>query len=226
LGKVGAYAPGETLDAEDSAHGLLVLQDLLAEWGDGGLVVPSLVIEAVTLVADQASYTIGEDSSADLNTIRPEQIIGAYVRQSNYDYPVTIIGEDAYSSMTAKSTAARPEFLWYNPTAPLGTAYVYPAANSTDSLYITSVKPFTEPTGLTQEMLDDISVPRNYHNALVWNLAVELAQDYGFEVTVLIGIRAAETKSKIEALNAARRVQAVPLEIEPMTGGRYSVLTG
>jgi len=222
---LGVYAPGETPAAEDLATAKMALQDLLAEWSDGGLVVPSIVWEAITLVVDQNSYTVGENGSPDLSTVRPEQIIGAFVRDSsNYDYPVTIIGERAYRVITAKSgSSGRPDKLWYNPTAPNGTIYVYLKPSSTDSLYICSIKPFKEPSSLTESLLNTTEIPRNYHNALKWNLALELCAEFGKIPSALMLMRSGQTYNKIISLNAARRVQPAEIEIAGQGKG-YSIL--
>lgn len=225
LRKIGVLAPGETASSEDTSSALIGLQDLIAEWSDGGLLIPCLVVEKLDLVAAQASYTIGENGSPDLSTVRPEQIIGAYVRSSSYDYPVTIIGEEAYSAITNKTTGGRPEFLWYNPTSPNGTIYLYYTPNdSSEDLYITSLKPLTEPTGLTQNVINAVQIPRNYHNALVWNLACELAPDYGFAIDPVMEGKAIDKKNRLISLTVARRVQPAALEIEPMVSQKGTIL--
>ena len=119
------YEIGNTLQAKDTSNALRVLQDVIAEHC-GDMSVPMVVQEAITLVVSKNSYTIGEYGSPDKNTQRPEQIIGAWVRDSsNYDYPVRIIGEKAYRKIVSKTTETRPDRLWYNPTSPNGTIYVW-----------------------------------------------------------------------------------------------------
>lgn len=215
---VGAIAVGETPSAEDMSTGKIALQDLIAEWGDGGLVVPSYVKEAITLVIGQVSYQIGEIAPADLDTVRPEQIIGAFVKSGGYDYPVAIIGERAYRGFLNKTNSGRPNRLWYNAIAPLGVISTYPVASAADELWITSIKPFTEPTTLPESLLDTTEIPRNYHNALKWNLALELAPEYGKTADQVIIGRAQRTYDKIISLNAARRVQPSPIDVVTGSG--------
>ena len=219
LRKTGAIAAGETPTAEDMAAGLSGLQDLLAEWSDGGLVVPCTVSEVITLVIGQSSYTVGEFAGADLATVRPEQIIEAFVKSGGHDYPVEIIGEKAYQGILNKSNQGRPDKLWYNATAPNGTIYVYYTPDAGDALWISSIKPFTEPTALAEELLDTTGIPRNYHNPLVWNLALDLAPEFGLEASPTAVARAVQGYSMIVSLNAARRVQPAYLEL-PGTVGR------
>lgn len=228
LVKLGVYGAGETVSAEDMQHGLDALQDLLAEWSDGGLMVPSVVQEAITLVVGQESYAVGENGSPDLDTVRPEQITGAFVRDSSdYDHPVKIISERGYQLFIDKSgSTARPSRLWYNPTAPNGTVYVWPPPSAAEALWISSIKPFTEPSSLTQNMLNDVYVPRNYYNPVKWNLTLEMAEDFGRPVTPTMIGRAQQGYNQIQSLTAARRVQPAQLEVDRISAERYSILTG
>jgi len=45
---IGVLAPGKTASAADMATALDALQDMLAEWGDGGLAVPAITTEAIS----------------------------------------------------------------------------------------------------------------------------------------------------------------------------------
>jgi len=213
LQTLGVYGAAETLSAEDAQLGLDTLQDLLAEWSDGGLVVPCTVTEAITLVVGQVSYTVGQSGTPSLNTVRPEQIMSAFVRDSgSTDYYVQIIGETAYNAISDKSgIPGRPDRIFPRYSAPNITVYAYPAPDAIESLYITSVKPFTEPTAYTEELLNTTTIPRNFYNALKWNLAMELSTPFQREVGQLIVKRAQDTKRSIVNLNMARTVEAVPL---------------
>ena len=210
---IGVHEVGETPEPEDTATALETLQDIIAEHA-GSWIIPFIVQQAITLVAGQASYTIGENGAPGLNTQRPEQINGAFIRSGGYDYPVNILGERAYRTMVDKTTSGRPEWLWYNPTAPNGTIYVYPVPDdATDALWISSAKSLAEPTGLTQNMLDTVSIPRNYHNPLKKILALELCEEYGKPPSQLLMVQANESESRLLSLNAARMVSPAMLEV-------------
>lgn len=227
LRKAGVAVPGETIAGDDIQTALEEFQDLLAEWGTAGLLVPFSTWEAITLVIGQANYTVGENGSPDLNTVRPEEIMGAFVRDaSDYDHPVVIIGQEQYRSFTDKDNAtSRPTALWYNPTAPNGTVYVVPAPASAEDLYICGLKPLEEPSELTDNLLDDLSIPRNYYNPLKWTLCVELCPEYGREPTMTMMKRAMEGIDTIKRMNAARRQEPVQLDVAALGSGRYNITT-
>lgn len=210
---VGNLASEETPTAADTQIVLEAFQDYIAE-NAGDLFVPITTQEAITLVNAQNSYTLGENGSPDLNTQRPEQIIGAWIRDSNnLDYPIRLIGEREYRSIASKTTAARPEMIWYNPTAPNGTIYTYPTPTTAESLYISSIKQLTEPTSLSDDILDDIGIPRNYHRPLKWILAEEVGEEFGASISKTITKNATMAKAKLISLNAARKVQPAMFEL-------------
>ena len=209
---IGAISVGDSISSETSSTSLAVLQDVLAEYA-GDVSVPIVVQEAITLVSAQNSYTVGENGSPDLSSQRPEQITGAWVRASNYDYPVKIIGERAYNAIVSKTSSGRPELLWYNPTVPNGTVYTYPTPTTAESLYISSIKSLPEPTAITENLLNTVGIPRNYHNPLKWILALELAEEFGMPITQNMYRKEQLSRGKIISLNAARRVQAAPIDM-------------
>jgi hypothetical protein len=224
---IGAVGVGETPSAEDRKLAYTRLQWLLQEWSDGGLAVPSVVQEAITLVGSQSSYTVGENGSPDLSTVRPEQIIGAFIRDSSgYDHHIEVIGEKAYRKLSSKTTESRPKKLWYNATAPNGTVYVWPTPSSAEALWVSGIKPFSVPASQTENILNTTEIPSNYHNPIKWNLMVELCAPFEREPTMLMISRAQRGYDNILSLNLARRMQPAELEISPSSGSGDSILTG
>lgn len=219
LRAIGKLAASEAVKAEDTATGLTVFQDLIADIGSEKMMIPGTTVEAVTLVAAQGSYTVGEEGTPDLDTVRPEHIFNAFIRDSSSDdHPVECISEYQYNAISSKDSPGRPDRIWYNPTAPNGTVYTYPTPSTIESLYIVSRKPFIESTTIADELLDTLGIPRNYHKPLKWMLAMELAPEYGIEPTNFMLRQAVKGEAKIMSLNAARRVHSVSLDI-PMSQG-------
>jgi len=219
--KISVYAAGETISADDINAGLIGFQDLLAELAGEALLVPSLVPQIITLVIDQRVYTIGEDGAPDLDAVRPDQIVSAFVREGGYDYPVRIIGEDGYNGIYNKSSGGtRPRFLWYNPTVPNGEINVFPPPSSADSLYVYYPMQFSDSAILTADIMIDVGIPRNYHNPLVFLLAIDLAPEHGIDPSMIVAVRADQGKDMIRSLNAANSAQAAQIDfVESGCGG-------
>ncbi len=210
----GVWASGETVSASDETTALDALEDMIAEWSGDEITIPSVTIEALTLVVSQASYAIGENGSPDLNTVRPSDITRAYVRSGDYDYYCSIIKEREYNLIVDKTLESRPEVIFYNPTSPNGTLYCYPVPDTADSMYLSSYKPLKEPASMTENMLNTTEIPREYHNALKWNLACDIAPEYELPITEYMYRKAEKTYSRIESSNAAKRATASRLDID------------
>lgn len=210
LGLNGLYPPGGTPHTNFRDEALIALQDLIAE-----LELPYATWEAITLVGTQSSYTVGENGSPDLETVRPEEITGAFVRDSsNHDHSVRVLKENQWLTISSKTgITGRPNELWYNPTIPNGTVYVRPVPASGESLYIASDKPMTEPVALNDDILNTTGIARNTYNPLKWILAEEIAPRYGKAPTMTILKRAEDGRETITRINAIRKVEPAQLDV-------------
>jgi hypothetical protein len=205
--------------------GLLSFQDMIAEWAGDGMLIPITTQENFSLVSGQSVYTIGENAGQDFDTVRPDQIISAFVRQSSYDYPVRIIGQQAFERFGDKSSSGdRPEYLWYNPTTPNGTINLYRPPTGSYDLYITSEKPLTDGAKLTDKVMLTLGIPRYYHNPLIYNLALELAPENGVEPSMLVVAKAEKGKDNIRSLNAANKVNAIAFDFANKRSGNNDLV--
>jgi hypothetical protein len=208
---IGAVAKGETPSASDRADGLEALQIMFRGWSAERLMIFYYELENFSLTGAQ-SYTIG--SGGNFNTVRPVKIESAYVNASGLDWPIRIIGEKQYTRIGDKSEAGTPERLWYNPkygSTALGVIYVWPV--SSDTLYINSLKPLTEPSTVTTTL----ELPPEYDEAIKWGLVLRLAPEYGRPVDQLWLTMAADAKSDLISYNASNAIDSVLLEMTQMT---------
>jgi len=151
------------------------LNNMLKGWEE--ILHHSVVKEYFTLTAGTGVYTIGEDG--DFDTIRPMGIVSAYIEDSGgIDYEVSVIAKEDYDAINNKSEVSRPDKLFYNPTNPLGTIYFNYLPESAETFYLTSFKEFTEYAALEDTILE----PVEYEKAMIYNLAVDLAPEYGIQL--------------------------------------------
>lgn len=164
----------------EAADLLRDLNQMLTSWQDEDVLTPAYTWEHFPLVANQTSYTIG--SGGNFNTVRPAEIIDGFVRDAdNNDYPLEVnLTKEEYDGIIDKEVtgiAAIPFLLCYDAQFPLGVIYPYPPADSATSytLYIQSLKPFTELTAVT----DTLSVVPECIEAIKYNFAIRQAANYG-----------------------------------------------
>lgn len=210
LRKINAIATGETPTAAEMADGLESLQIMLRSWSSERIMLYTAATDTLAMTG-AASYTIG--SGGDVNTEWPEHILGAVV---DTDYDLRLIGEARYRSL-ARDSRSIPGFLWYNPAYPLGK--LYPWGTGGSSMVIDSLKALADPSTLTTS----VAFPTSYDAAILWNLAIELAPEYGKEPSGVVIMRARETKKALENFNAAKFVNEVDLSHLGRAGWGYDI---
>jgi hypothetical protein len=112
---------------------------------------------------------------------RPQKLLSAFRRDNNdLDTEVTIIGEEDYRMQANKGVSGPPVQIYYQPTLNTGTLYVWPVDGgaSWDKL-VFSAQFLTDDFDTAS---DNPEFPIEWGNALVWNLAAEMAAEYGLSM--------------------------------------------
>lgn len=201
---------GEDPTADDISRVFTELNDMIEAWGLDNYLVYTSVVENFPTVSGTGSYSIG--TGATWNTARPLSISQAYMRLGTVDYPVRIIQLDEYNSLVVKGLQSSPSiYLYYDPSYPNGTVYLWPVPSAVKSVYITSTKQFTRFASLNTT----VSLPSGYARALKWNLIVECSEAFGKEPPMSIVAKARQSK------NALRNINTKPLKM-----GFDSIITG
>lgn len=199
--KAGVLVKNESPSADEAADGLEMLNDLLASISNDPTVVYARTTENFTLSGGVTSYTIGP--SATFNTTRPVRIVAAYVRTFNIDYPLEIVSDEQYATLTLKTVGNIPQFLNYTNAFPQATINFYPAPAAGYVLYIVTEKPLS-----SFVLADTVSLPPGWRRMLVYNLAIELGPEYGQPVPADVVQIAKDSKAEIRAaIMAAKPMQ-------------------
>lgn len=188
--KSGILVKSEDPSADEADDALDMLNDLLASWSNDSMVVYARTLESFTLSGGVASYTIG--SGGAFNTVRPIKIISAYVRSGGIDYPLEIESEENYDAVSLKTTGSIPEFIIFSNAFPLATLTLYPQPATAYTLFIRTEKQLSSFT-----LSQDVDLPPGWKRALIHNLAVELAPEYGQQISPEVYEIAKESKAEI-----------------------------
>jgi len=196
--KLGAIQKGEELPADEANDSL----DILVSWLDSESTVKGMIYqiqqESLTWTASSASLTIG--SGGDFSTTRPIKIEeGTYFRDGTVDYPVTILRDRAtYDSISSKTDSSTyPDYIYYEPSNPLGTLYVYPVPSSNITFKLNSWKQLQAFTALT----DSLAMPPGYQWMIENNLAVHLEPVFNIPCPAATVREAAVSKKRIKRIN-------------------------
>jgi len=193
--KVGLTDPTSTQDD----NGLEALNNMISLWGIDFL-VPYVTRESLTLTAGTAEYTVG--SGGDLDTVRPVSILSCYLTDSdNLSSEVRIFGAADYNHITSKTLEGRPSRLYYIPEYTLAKIIFNKEANAAYTAYFEFQKNFTEFAALGTSF----SFPNEYKEAMVYNLAIKLAEEETVEVPPSVFNTADTSLGLISRLNAVNR---------------------
>jgi hypothetical protein len=189
--KIGVLVKSEAPDDDEANDALDSLNALIDSWSNEPANVTTRVRETFPLTSS-ASYTIG--IGADFNTERPMQIVDAYASLAFTDTPVAVVNQEEYDLITYKDAVGQPIALTYNSGFPTGTITLYPTPNASYTLTILSEKAITGFTTLDTEL----TLPQGWERALIYNLALELAPEYGQQPDQSIALIASQSLGAIK----------------------------
>lgn len=215
--KAGILTKTESPSSDEANDGLDALNDLLSSWSNDSMLITSRVTELFTLTAGTLNYTIG--ASQTFNTARPISIVESHIidglisYESMYQCP-----DEVYQGFNLKTLQSIPSALNYSNAYPYGTIKLYPSPASAYTLSITSEKELSQFT-----LNQTVSLAPGWNRALIYNLAIELAPEYGQQVDPLTLKIANDSKAAISrSIMKVRTLDAPPLS----QIGRFNIYTG
>lgn len=214
---IGVVFKSEALTADEASDGLVLLNDMLDSWSNDGLLTNAYTLESFSLTTS-ATYTIGTGGA--FNTSRPINIATAVVRVATVDYPLKIVTPEQYQTEVPVKTISSqiPQFLVYDNAYPLGTITLYPVPTSGSTLRILSNKPLSNLSALTTT----VDLAPGWKRALKYNLALDMAPQYGAEVPPRVD------KTAATSLGAIKRATAInsAMPFMPSDNVPYSIYSG
>ena len=197
-------ARGESASSDERNDALEFLNDLLESWNLQYHLIFETSRESFALTANQNPHTIGLDfnssGAGDFDIVRPPAIKSASTIPSGatMELPVSLLDQDQWNEITDKTTAsAYPTKLWYERDWPLGRIWLYPKPTEAATLILYLWQQLESGMALG----DRFSVPPGYLRALRFNLAVELASEFGKQIPEHVGRIAMESKMALGMIN-------------------------
>jgi len=195
------------LTASELQDGLESLNRMLDSWSADELTLYQVIREQFPLVSGQNPYTMGY--GGDFNTSRPMKIVDAYLVLNNgsipVSYPMQVLGYDDYNAVRLKTLSTNfPNYIYYQPSFPIAQVYIYPIFAPNDPstqgpayINLTSWKPFDIILNPTAYM----EYPPGYWEAIVFNLAVRIAEEYQFDIRPTTVQLAVNSLKRVKRLN-------------------------
>ena len=220
---LGVLAEGETPSAETSQDALVAMNQMVQSWNTERLAVFSTQDQVVTWPPSTISRTFGP--TGDIVANRPIAIDDStYFRDpaSGISYGLKLINQQQYNGIAVKTvTSTYPQVLWVNMTYPNIEMYVYPVPTKVLEFHVVSVNELTQPVNLAT----DLAFPPGYLRCFRYNLACELAPEFGTEPSRQVQRIAMTSKRNIKRINNPDDIMALPYSIVG-TRQRYSIFAG
>jgi len=191
LRSLGVIASGETPSAEELADGLEALNNLIDSWSAQALPIPEVTRETVVMNG-AASYTLGT---------RPIKITGAQLSNDNVLTKFEIVTSEQWSDHNLVNV-----IYWDGATS--SKVYLRPSP-SAGNLVLDELRPL----GTLATLATSFTIAgKGYERGLRFNLALDLAGEYGkVPDEALIGL-ANDSKIAIQGLNQNVLGAPVPAE--------------
>jgi len=220
---LGVLAEGETPSAAMSQDGLVSLNQMIDSWNTERLSVFNTQDQVFTWPSGEITRTLGP--TGDFVGNRPVLVDDAtYYRDpgTNVSFGIKFINQQQYDGIAVKTvTSTYPQVCWINMEFPNITMTVYPRPTRDLEWHIISVEELSQPATLVTEL----HFPPGYMRAFAYNLAMEMAPEYGVEPAPQIQRIAMTSKRNLKRINNPDDVMAMPYAIVA-TRQRYNIFAG
>ena len=220
---LGVLAEGETPSSETAQDALNAMNQMIDSWNTERLAVFSTQDQVVTWPASTQSRTLGP--TGNIVGLRPVLVDDAtYFRDpaNGISYGLKLINQQQYNGIAVKTvTSTYPQVLWINMSYPNIEMYVYPVPTRALEFHIVSVDELSTPANLAT----DLAFPPGYLRAFRYNLACELAPEFGVEPSRQVQRIAMTSKRNLKRINNPDDIMALPYSLVA-TRQRFNVYAG
>jgi hypothetical protein len=225
---LGVLAEGETPSASESQDALMALNQMIDSWNTERLSVFSTIDQKVLWPVGEINATLGPTGSLVRiggDAVRPILVDDAtYFRdpQTNVSYGIKLINQQQYDGIAVKTvTSTYPQVMFVNNTFPDIDIYIYPKPTRELEFHFISVEELTQPATLATEL----HFPPGYLRAFTYNLAMEIAPEFGVEPSPQVQRIAMTSKRDLKRINNPDDVMSMPYAIVA-TRQRYNIYAG
>ena len=220
---LGVLAEGETPSAETSQDALSAMNQMIDSWNTERLSVYATQDQVLTWPTNQRVRTLGP--TGDLVGNRPVMVDDStFFRDplTNVSYGIKLINQQQYNGIAVKTvTSTYPQVMFVNMTYPDIELYVYPVPFRELEFHFISVEELTQPANLATTL----AFPPGYLRAFRYNLACEMAPEFGVEPSPQVLRIAMSSKRNIKRINNPDDIMAIPYSITG-TRQRYNIFAG
>ena len=220
---LGVLAEGETPSAETSQDALAAMNQMIDSWNTERLSVFSTQYQVFTWPAGQLSRTLGPTGDFVGNrTVLLDDSTYFKDPGTGVSYGIKFINQQQYNGIAVKTvTSTYPQVIFVNNTFPDVEMFVYPRPTRDLEWHFVSVEELSKPAVLATEL----SFPPGYLRAFRYNLATEMAPEFGIEPSPQVMRIAMTSKRNLKRINNPDDIMSMPYSIVA-TRQRFNIFAG
>ena len=220
---LGMLAEGETPSAATSQDALDAMNQMIQSWNTEKLMIYNTQDQVFTWPADEITRTLGP--SGDFVGNRPVMLEDStYYRDpsTNVSFGIKFINQQQYDGIAVKTvTSTYPQVIWVNMTYPDITMTIYPKPTRVLEWHFISAQEIAQPVNLS----DTLAFPPGYLRAFRYNLALELAPEFGVQPSQDVRRVAIVSKRNLRRMNNPDDIMSLPYSLVA-TRQRFNVYAG
>jgi hypothetical protein len=220
---LGVLAEGEVPSAETSQDALNAMNQMIDSWNTERLSVFSTQDQVFTWPSGLLSRTMGP--TGDFVGNRPVLLDDStYFKDpgTGVSYGIKFINQQQYDGIAVKTvTSTYPQVIFVNMTFPDIEMFIYPRPTRALEWHFISVEELTQPATLAT----NLAFPPGYLRAFRYNLACEMAPEFGTEPSAQVRRIAMSSKRNIKRINSPGDIMSMPYSIVA-TRQRFNVYAG
>jgi hypothetical protein len=220
---IGQLAEGEEPSPQAAQDALSAMNQMIDSWNTERLAVFCTEDQVFNWPPGQITRTLGPTGNFVGN--RPVLIDDAtYFRDAstNVSYGIKLINQQQYNGIAVKTvTSTYPQVMFVNNTFPDITMTIYPQPTRVLEWHFVSVQQLTKPATLGTVL----SFPPGYLRAFKYNLAMEIANEFGVEPMPQVQRIAMTSKRNLKRINNPDDVMSMPYSLVA-TRQRFNIYAG
>ena len=220
---IGMLAEGETPSAATAQDALTALNQMIDSWNTERLSVFSTQDQVFNWPPNEITRSLGP--TGDFVGNRPVLLDDStYFRDpsSGISFGIKFINQQQYDGIAVKTvTSSYPQVIWVNMEYPNVTMSVYPKPTKVLEWHFVSVEELTQPATLAT----NLTFPPGYLRAFKYNLACEIAAEFGVEPPPTVQRIAMTSKRNLKRINNPDDIMSLPYSIVG-TRQRFNIFAG
>jgi hypothetical protein len=220
---IGMLAEGETPSAATAQDSLSALNQMIDSWNTERLSVFSTQDQVFTWLPNLIHRTLGP--TGDFVGNRPILLDDStYFKDptNGISFGIKIINQQQYDGIAVKTvTSTYPQVMWINMDYPNIDMYVYPVPTKALEWHFISVTELDQPASLSTSL----TFPPGYLRAFKYNLACEIATEFGIEPPSNVARIAMTSKRNLKRINNPDDIMSLPYSIVG-TRQRFNIFAG